>query len=53
MSGAGSLRAVISSFSTLASALDSPPPPYSVGHSGAVQPRAAMTSSQTFMSGLR
>src|SRR5207237_4359166 len=51
-SGAGSLRAAISSRRTFASALDRPPPPYGVGHSGAVQPRSAITLSQTCMSGL-
>ena len=35
----------------MASSLDSPPPPYFVGHVGAVQPLAAMRSSQSFCSG--
>ena len=36
---------------TFASADDSPPPPYSVGQVGAVQPFAPITSSQVFISG--
>jgi len=43
-SGERALMARISSRSTLASAPDKPPPPYCIGHSGAVQPRAAMRS---------
>ena len=51
INGAGSCRVFISCCNTLASSLESPPPPYWDGHSGAVQPRSAMTSSQTFISG--
>ncbi len=40
----------ISSASTLASAFESPLPPYSRGQVGAVQPRSAMTSSQRLTS---
>ncbi len=52
ISGCGILRAAISWASTLPSAAESPPPPYSSGQVGAVKPRSAATSSQTFMSGL-
>ena len=37
--------------STRASAFDRPPPPYSLGQVGAVQPLSAMRSSQSFCSG--
>ena len=41
-----------SSCRILFSSLDSPPPPYSAGHVGAVQPREAILSIQTLVSGL-
>ncbi len=50
MSGGRSRSFAISSASTFASCFASPPPPYSFGHVGAVQPRSAMTSSQRFAS---
>src|SRR6202012_2603811 len=37
--------------STLASSFDKPPPPYSLGHVGAVHPFAPMRSSQSLASG--
>ena len=50
-SGGRRRSAAISCPSTRASSLLSPPPPYSFGQVGAVQPRAAMTSSHCFTSG--
>src|SRR4030081_1223620 len=49
-SGERALIARSSSRSTFASSRDRPPPPYSFGHVGAVQPRSAMRSSQRFWS---
>jgi hypothetical protein len=44
-------RVRISCISTFASASESPPPPYSFGQFGTVQPRSAMRSSQSLASG--
>ena len=41
----------ISSRRILVSAGERPPPPYSLGQSGTVQPRSAMTSSHCFCAG--
>ena len=51
-SGAGALMRRISSSSTKLSAASRPPPPYSFGQVGAVQPRSAMRSSHSLVSGL-
>ena len=47
-SGGESLRRPISSFSTLFCCGERPPPPYCLGHIGAVYPRSAITCSQSF-----
>ena len=47
VSGSRHVSRAISSRSTRASSLLKPPPPYSFGHSGTVQPRSAMRSSHT------
>src|SRR5581483_3379510 len=49
-SGGRRRRRAISWASTLASAADRPPPPYSRGQVGAVQPRSAITASQRWTS---
>ena len=46
MSGGRSFSFAISSARTFASSFESPPPPYSRGHVGAVQPRSAISASQ-------
>ena len=51
VSGSRAPIAAISSLRILVSAALNPPPPYSVGQSGTVQPRDAMTSSHCFCAG--
>ena len=48
ISGLRALIRAISCLSTLVSAGESPPPPYSFGQSGTVQPRSAIRSIQSF-----
>ena len=50
--GGRALIRAISCSSTRACAAVRPPPPYSLGHMGAVQPFSAMRSSQILLSGL-
>ena len=50
MSGGRRRSFAISCDSTIASSFDRPPPPYSLGHVGAVHPRSDMIASQRFVS---
>ena len=52
LSGLRARIAAISSRSALVSAGESPPPPYSSGQSGTVQPRAPIASIQAFCAGV-
>src|SRR5580692_5269320 len=51
ISGGRALSRPISCCSARASELDRPPPPYSLGQVGAVQPLSAIRSNQSFASG--
>ena len=52
ISGGGAFKRRISSASTLACSGERPPPPYARGQVGAVKPRSAQRSSQSFWSEL-